>query len=68
MLYKGIYKEQNNKRLRVGGFKMIHCLSWYNNKHKFYRKDLDYLMLLAYEKAFYFSDVKIDGVRIEREF
>jgi len=45
---------------------MTHCLSWGIN-HKFYRKNLDYLMLLAYDKAFYFSDVKIDGVSVERQ-
>jgi hypothetical protein len=44
-----------------------HCMTWGDN-HKFYRKNLDYLKLLAYEKAFYFSDVKIDGKPITRSF
>jgi len=46
---------------------MTHCLTWYGGKYKVYRKNLDYLMLLAYDKAFYFSDVKIDGVSVERQ-
>jgi hypothetical protein len=46
---------------------MVHCLSW-GNDHKFYRKDYLYLKLLAYEKAFYFSDVKLDGIKIIRHF
>ena len=44
---------------------MTHCLTWGNN-HKLYRKEYSYLMLLAYHKAFYFSDVKLDGVLVER--
>jgi len=43
-----------------------HCLSWYGNKHKLYRKDYNYLKLLAYYKAFYYDDVKLDGVSVER--
>ena len=45
-----------------------HCLSWYGNKHKFYRKDFAYLKLLAYYKAFYFGDTYLDGILITREF
>ena len=44
-----------------------HCLSWYGNKHKLYRKDLSYLKLLAFYKAFYYDDVKLDNVLITRE-
>ncbi len=51
-------KDQNKK---------THCLEWGDN-HKLQRKDLSYLKLLAYEKAFYFSNVKIDGKPIERKF
>lgn len=44
-----------------------HCLSWGEN-HKFYRKDYEYLKLLAHEKAFYFSNVRIDGDLVRRKF
>ena len=47
---------------------MIHCLSWYGDKHKFYRKDYGYLKLLAYYKAFYYSDVKLDNILVKRSF
>jgi len=42
-------------------------LTWGKN-HKLYRKDIEYLKLLAYEKAFYFSNVKLNGVLIRRKF
>ncbi len=45
---------------------MTHCLSWGNN-HKLYRKDFMYLKLLAYYKAFYFDDVKLNGILIIRK-
>jgi len=37
-----------------GGEKMTHCLSWIGleGEHKFYRKSLEYINLLAYYKAF----------------
>jgi len=44
---------------------MLNCLSWGIN-HKLYRKDLAYLKLLAYEKAFYFDNVKLNGILITR--
>ena len=49
---------------------MIHCMSWLDieGEHKFYRKDYNYLKLLAYYKAFYFPDVKLDGILVTREF
>ena len=43
-----------------------HCLSWYGDKYKVYRKDYNYLMLLGYTKAFYYDDVKLDNVLIQR--
>jgi len=45
----------------------MNCLAWGNN-HKLYRKNLDYLKLLAYEKAFYFNNVKLNGILINRTF
>ena len=50
-----------------GGILMINCLEWGNN-HKLYRKDYIYLKLLAYEKTFYFSNVKLNGMAINRKF
>jgi len=44
----------------------MNCLEWGNN-HKLYRRDYNYLKLLAYHKAFYFSDVKLNGILINRE-
>ena len=46
--------------------KQTHCLSWYGGKHKLYRKDLAYLKLLAFYKAFYYNDVKLDNILITR--
>ena len=46
---------------------MTHLLSW-GKEHKFYRKDFEYLKLLAYYKAFYFSDVYLDGELITRKY
>ena len=45
----------------------MNILRWGNN-HKLYRKDYEYLKLLAYEKTFYFSNVKLNGLKIERAF
>ena len=47
---------------------MINCLEWEHcgEKHKLYRKDLEYLKLLAYEKTFYFPIVKLNGILINR--
>ena len=47
--------------------KITHCLEW-GNGHKLYKKDFDYLKLLAYEKAFYFDNVLLNGVSIKRCF
>lgn len=46
---------------------MINCLTWGNN-HKLYRESLAYLKLLAYEKSFYFSNVKLNVILINRMF
>ena len=57
--------------MKEGGKVMLsHCMSWLGieGEHKFYRKDYNYLKLLAYYKAFYFPDVKLDGVLVTREF
>ena len=40
-----------------------HILTW-GNGHKLYREDYEYLKLLAEQKAFYFSNVRLDGVLI----
>ena len=49
---------------------MTHCMSWIGleGEHKFYSKSLEYIKLLAYEKAFYMSGVKVDGIEVTREF
>jgi len=47
---------------------MAHCLTWDRGQHSFYRKNYEYLKLLAYYKAFYFSDVYLDGILIQRQF
>lgn len=47
--------------------KKTHILTWGDN-HKLYRKDIEQLKLMAYEKAFYFSNVKLNGQAVERTF
>jgi len=58
MAKKGVFSKGKSQ-------KRTHCLEW-GNGHKLFRKDLLYLKLLAWEKAFYFSEVKIDGEKVRR--
>ena len=38
------------------------------NGHKLHVKDKEKAEIIAYEKAFYFSDVHLNGKQIERRF
>jgi len=42
-------------------------ITWGNN-HKRYIKNDEQAKLVAYEKAFYFDNVKLNDVKVERPF
>ena len=44
---------------------MMNKITWGNN-HKRYIKNIEQAKLVAYEKAFYFDNVMLNGIKINR--
>ena len=42
-------------------------IKWGNNHYRYF-KNIDEAKLIAYEKAFYFSDVRLNGVKVTRQY
>jgi hypothetical protein len=58
--------------MHVTGVKMSvtvksNVITWDNN-HKRYVKNYGKAMLIAYEKAFYFENVRVNGILVTRSF